>query len=310
MLSEAINPRQHGVHAVVVTFNPRMEALRCLLDALSPQVEIITVVDNGSVNEMQTWEPESYDNVQIHRIGTNLGIAAAHNIGIKKALDEEVDYVLLSDQDSIPTPNMVFELRKAAEQLTADGQQVAAVGPFFIDDKIKKSSQLIRFQGLRLIRLFQDSDGPVAEVAYLISSGCLIPKQTLKAVGLMNEALFVDYVDIDWGFRAKHRGFSSFGIFKAEMRHGIGNKPIKFMGRRFSNHSPARHYYMMRNAIWLYKQSHAPVNWKMIDSARLALRMCLYLVCSRNRRTDFKMMLKGLLHGSTSRLGPLPESEA
>ena len=118
MLSEAINPRQHGVHAVVVTFNPRMEALRCLLDALSPQVEIITVVDNGSVNEMQTWEPESYDNVQIHRIGTNLGIAAAHNIGIKKALDEEVDYVLLSDQDSIPTPNMVFELRKAAEQLT------------------------------------------------------------------------------------------------------------------------------------------------------------------------------------------------
>ncbi|MFX8766500.1 glycosyltransferase family 2 protein, partial [Acinetobacter baumannii] len=44
----------------------------------------------------------------------------------------------------------------------------------------------------------------------LISSGSLISVEALKAVGLMRDYYFIDYVDTEWCLRAEYLGYKNF----------------------------------------------------------------------------------------------------
>ncbi len=37
------------------------------------------------------------------------------------------------------------------------------------------------------------------EADFLIASGCLTPIESFDAIGLLNDDMFIDYVDIEWG---------------------------------------------------------------------------------------------------------------
>jgi len=52
----------------------------------------------------------------------------------------------------------------------------------------------------------------VLETDMLIASGCLIPADVLRDVGLMDDALFIDHVDTDWCMRARARGYRLLGV--------------------------------------------------------------------------------------------------
>lgn len=292
------------VFAVIVTYNPDISVLEALLHSLLPQVEKALIVDNGSSIEMSKWfESTQYQNLTLHRLNQNYGIAYAQNIGIKK-LDVGLEsFILLSDQDSKPAADMVFELKKAILQLMALGKKVAAVGPCFMDIRQNNPPPFTRIQGLTVKRQFPEGVNSVVEVDYLIASGCLIPIQVLNSVGLMNVDLFIDYVDIEWGLKAKNLGFQSFGVFAARMEHSLGDEHVNFMGRQVTLHSPLRHYYLVRNGFWLYKQKYLPINWKFVDGFRMLQRICFYTLFAKPRSKHFSMMMQGLLHGLKSRMG-------
>ena len=95
------------VLAVVVTYHPQAGALQTLLEALATQVDGLLVIDNtpGSAEHVERMLGPlrvGMPHLRLRRNGANLGIAAAQNIGIRKALEEGFDYVLFSDQDSLP----------------------------------------------------------------------------------------------------------------------------------------------------------------------------------------------------------------
>jgi rhamnosyltransferase len=294
------------VFAVIVTFNPDLTVLDALVQRLLPQVGAAMIVDNGSATDVAAWhaQREYAARVQLQLVGENLGIAAAQNIGIAEASRRGASYVLLSDQDSQPAVDMVFQLRKTILELTAEGAKVAAVGPrYLIDERRDEPPPFVQVQGLRVTRqVCRDTDS-VVEVDYVISSGCLIPIEAAKAVGPMKEEMFIDYVDIEWGLRARQRGYRSYGVCAAAMTHSIGDSPITLMGRRYLLHSPLRHYYHFRNAAWLYKQKYVPLQWKVADGMRLATRYFFYTMFARPRRSHCRMMTIGLFDGVRSRLG-------
>lgn len=294
------------VVAVVVSYNPELPSISSLLENLCPQVNKVIVVDNGSTNEVNFSGLKTLsNNIELVKLGENLGISAAQNIGINIALkDVGVNFILLSDQDSEPVSDMVFQLRETANTLTGDGRNVAAVGPCYVDTRQKNPPPFIKIDGLKVKRQYQPVSGTYVDVDYLIASGCLIPVETLKDVGMMNEEMFIDYVDIEWGLRAKVKGYQSFGDYNARMVHNLGDSPVLFRGKHYPVHSPLRHYYMMRNAVWLYKQAYIPLRWKMVDSYKLLLKFGFYSLFARPRVKHFLMMLKGLFHGAISRMGP------
>jgi len=293
-----------NVFAVIVTYNPDLAMLDDLLNSLLPQVGRAVVIDNCSSSDMDRWfNSVIHTNVTLHKLEENYGIARAQNIGMQKVPSSGMDFILLSDQDSKPAENMVFELRSAANRLLESGNKVAAVGPCYVDVRQDNPPPFLKIEGFRVKRQIAEHPNSVVEVDYVIASGCLIPIDVFRHVGIMNSELFIDYVDIEWGIRAQTLGFQSYGVFAAKMGHSLGDEHVSFLGRKVTLHSPLRHYYLIRNGFWLYRQKHMPVNWKFVDGYRMLLRMCFYTIFAKPRRKHFSMMMVGLRHGLRSRMG-------
>lgn len=297
--------RPNGVSAVIVSFQPDLSALQHLIEALQPQVDDVVLVDNGSDADVPTWAKAHFKTPTLHVIGLgkNLGIAAAQNVGLTHVEKLGAPCVILFDQDSCPAPDMVQLLHNVVIERQKNGESIASVGPRFIDDRLDNPPPFVRIRGIQYQRQTCTTPNAVVPVDYLIASGCLIPMSTIHTVGNMQEDLFIDYVDIEWGLRAKAHGFASYGVCAAHMRHTLGDRPITFAGRQYPARSSLRHYYMFRNAIWMYRQRGLPLNWKVADAWRLLLKYGFYLLFDKPRLTSWHMVHKGLWHGLQKKMG-------
>ncbi|WP_454068175.1 glycosyltransferase family 2 protein [Brucella anthropi] len=289
---------------IIVTYNPDLAALERLIVAVTNQLANLLVVDNGSADNIGEWLSDRYPDVNFIPLEKNEGIAKAQNVGIQWSKNYNFCYVLLLDQDSIPAPDMVATLAKAIKKKQSSGIAVACAGPRYIDPRQENALPFIQTKGFRLHRYSQCNQDDVVEVDYLIASGCLIPQTTLDVVGLMQEELFIDYVDIEWGLRAQKKGFQSFGVCAAYMEHQLGDEPLFFRGRRIPVHSPVRHYYHFRNAVWLYRRAWLRTDWKVVDALRLVRKFVFYSLMTPPRLRHFEMMLLGVWHGLIGRMGP------
>jgi rhamnosyltransferase len=287
------------VIAVVVTYQPDLDVLARLLDALVRQVDLTCVVDNGSLSNVSSCADRfSPRQVTVIRLDRNMGIAFAQNRGIEFAREQKAQFVLLMDQDSLPEDGMVQKLLWAAIKKNA-----GAVGPRYQDPRHENPPPFIRIRGLRLERLACPAPHAVVQVDYLISSGCLIPMTVLDRVGGMREEFFIDYVDIEWGLRARRLGYQCYGVCSARMSHCLGYDPIEFFNMKFPLHSPLRHYYHFRNAVLLTKERWTPGNWKRVNGWRMCLKYLFYSLFARPRLEHWRMMTLGVLHGLQGRTG-------
>lgn len=301
-------PNSNKVIGIVVTYHPDVVPLQRLISKLAPQVAEVVLVDNGSPDSLISEAMSDVVEIcQWIRLGRNTGVARAQNVGIDWARAHGATHVVLFDQDSEPAGDMVLCLISAWRDLVVQGVRVASLGPRYMDKRQVNPPPFIQIRGLKLIRHVCSSESATVEVDYLISSGCLIPLSAFEAVGRMCEELFIDYVDIEWGLRAKTRGLRSFGVCNAQMAHALGDEPIKFLGRSLPLHSPLRHYYHFRNAIWLYKQNWLPLNWRLVDGYRLLLKYGFYSLIPKDRGRHFQMMTLGIWHGIRNRLGQFPQ---
>ncbi|ADE16653.1 rhamnosyltransferase [Nitrosococcus halophilus Nc 4] len=290
--------------AVIITYQPDLEGLERLLFAVSPQVEAVVVVDNASGGNIPQWlKQRGVANLHCLALPENLGVAAAQNRGIAWAKERSATHVVLFDQDSCPAPDMIERLYGAWKQLEQRGRRVCALGPAYQDRRRPQSQPFVRVRGLMIGRCHCQRDDEILEVDHLISSGSLIPMAVLDKVGGMVEALFIDYIDIEWILRARQRGYQAYGVCGAKMFHTLGEEPIRFLGREVVARSPLRHYYLFRNAIWIYRQDWIPPLWKLADGFRLWQRFFFYALFAPPRLRQLKMMTLGLWHGLWGRMG-------
>jgi rhamnosyltransferase len=300
------NSKPDCVYAIVVTYEPDLGKLDLLYQKICTQVSGLVVVDNGSSTEVVSWlqsrdVPIAYE---VIALGDNKGIAFAQNTGMRHAKAAGTDYIVLFDHDSEPNADMVTMLLNAIKHKQADGRKVAAAGPRYRDSRQHSLPPFVRIEGLRLKRI-ECADHNIVEVDYLIASGCLIPIKTLDQVGLMRDDLFIDYVDTEWGLRAKTLGFQSFGVCDAHMNHSLGGTPISFRGKVHPLHHPSRHYYQFRNAVRLYQERDLPLSWKLVDGYRMLRQYIFYSIFAKPRFRHWRMMTRGVWHGLTRKSGPL-----
>jgi rhamnosyltransferase len=292
-----------SVWAVVVTYNPLTEDFLMLIDALIGQVDHVVVVDNAStldVRRLIAGMPIS--KIEIVVMPENLGLAAAQNVGLRMAQVSGVSYAILFDQDSIPDAGMVETLLGSLIKLQLADDRVIAVGPNYLGAGL---SPFRRLEGLTIRKCSCIHEHEQVPVDFLISSGCLISLDMLAEVGEMKEELFIDYIDVEWGLRALRQGYRMFGICAATMKHRIGDAHISRFGVVAPMHSPLRHYYQIRNGLWVFRQPGVLVRWKIAGITNLFLKFCFYLIFSAQRLAQLRMMVLGARHGLAGKLGHL-----
>lgn len=291
------------IWAVVVTHNPSPQDLLMLLNALVGQVDRIVVVDNASdLDIRQLASKVTTEKIELVVMPENLGLAAAQNIGLRMTQASAVPYAILFDQDSIPDPDMVGILLNSLIELRSAGERIAAVGPNYLGTG---QSPFRRLGGLAIRRCSCSSNRDLVPVDFLISSGCLISLEALPEVGEMNEHLFIDYIDVEWGLRAARHGFRMVGVCAATMKHRIGDGVFAVLGKVAPMHSPLRHYYLFRNGVWLFSQNATPFRWKLAGMVNLFCKFWFYLFFSSPRTGHFRMMILGIIHGVIGKLGRL-----
>jgi rhamnosyltransferase len=298
---------QARVAAVVVTFNPEGAVFAEMMAALAATgVHLVVVVDNGSGNARQIgafvggFGPGGIYLPQ----PANLGIAAAQNLGLTRARSEGCSHVMLFDQDTVVPPHLVRALLADEARLLQTGVKVGVIGPCFSDSRSGSLYPQARIAGpfLRKIWLRQGTCDPV-EVSFIIASGSLIQTAVLTAIGAMNEAFFIDKVDIEWCLRARAHGYSAFISPRAVMAHSIGDRRVRLLGREISIHSALRRYYMARNSFLLARQPWVPGGYRLRELFCVLFRTPFFLLAVRFNRNYLKHISMGILHGVLGRGG-------
>lgn len=303
-MSASVAAMNDGVCSVIVTWHPELAQFARLLDVLRPQVAHIVVVDNGTPGDAVA-SIAATRGAQVVRNASNLGLASALNRGLRTARAAGARHALLLDQDSLPAGDMVARLVAAWRRLSASCP-VAAVGPRFVDLHSGAPAPFVRV-GFPLNRKLEPRDDAPLEVDFLITSGTLLPLDVLGTIGGMDDALFIDNVDIDWCFRARRLGYRLFGVPDARMFHRIGDRTqrLPFGLGEVIVHSPLRLHYMMRNRVLLYRRRTTPKTWIAQDIPRLVLKFVGFALLVPPRARNARAMARGIWDGLRGRSGPV-----
>ncbi|MFC5370601.1 glycosyltransferase family 2 protein [Arcanobacterium bovis] len=290
------------IWAVVITYHPDWLTHE-LVQALCKQVGTCVVVDNGSNAQECAALHATADNCGAHvlELHENMGIAYAQNIGIEMALRAGATHVLLSDQDSLPEPDMVAKLCEAMDDTGA-----IAVGPY-IRDENDGGDELVymdRTWGPRRATPAELTKRYV-EPAFLLASGCLIDARCFETVGTMKSEYFIDHVDLEWCLRARAAGGKLAVTTATTLAHSLGDRTatVPFRAQPVHVHSPIRNYYLTRNTILLCKSGLLNKHWIAGYMLWLIKYVGFNLVCAPQRRKRAVFIGRGLIHGVFNRTG-------
>lgn len=288
---------------VVVAYHPDAEVVERVL-AIAKLVDFMVVVDNT---------PASFDlfsasapNVLVVSNRDNAGIAAALNQGVVELFAHGCSLAILLDQDSEPDQSFFQLMTQEFIRIGSLSATVAQIAPAYFDVRMQQLAPFIRIEGVRVMRVAARGTSPIS-ADYVITSGACISKSAWDVIGPMDERLFIDCVDIEWGLRAKKLGWQTYGIPSVVMQHCLGEQPVSVFGKKYPLHTPLRHYYFFRNTISLIKRRYIPIGWKLNELYKLPLRFFVYALFAERGRRHARMMLKGVLHGLINKTGRLDE---
>lgn len=236
--------------------------------------------------------------------GENAGIATAINQGVEALIRGGFEMAILFDQDSEPPAALFTELPKVIAAANASGERVALAGPAYEDARLRGLAPFVRFKWGTLERIAPQGDQPI-DVDFLISSGSCINLRWWSNIGPMDDALFIDFVDLEWCVRAKQKGYRVLGVPWVHMSHELGGEPVRVLGRAYPMHSPLRHYYLFRNAVVLIGRSYVPWTWKSSELVKFPVRLVIYSLMPSERMAHLRMALLGMWDGIRGRLGRL-----
>lgn len=291
-------------YAVLVTYDSDTDILVKTIRSLAPQIQGLVVVDNSQQQKSILLESFIQSELDLSGIdynflknGGNIGIAAAQNIGINYALGLGADFIIFSDHDTIFPENTVKILLNNYELKISNGEKVGAIGPAYLNSNTTEAKPFfIVHRGFRSERVYPN--GKTIEVSYLIASGLLVSAESIKIIGGFKEELFIDWVDIEWCLRAKSLGFRIYGCDEVCLLHRLGDHSVEVFGRQITIHSPFRHYYMIRNSVWLFRLNYiGPLVFRCRFLYTALVYVLVFPIISKPHLKHFKACWLGLFHG-------------
>lgn len=272
------------IFGIIVVYNPNINELYRMIQSLYNQVDYILIGNNSNYDVI--LDLDENEKLKIFNFGNNLGIAKAQSICMKWAFDNNADYILQMDQDSIPHEDLVSNLLSCYSVLCDNGYNVGVVGVVDYDKDLK--------QELKLNDNFKSiGNYHVMFTDYIISSGTLISKNSYDSVGGMDDDLFIDLVDFEYCWRLSAKGFINAKCYEANIAHKVGLGRLKIGFLKLYTPSPIRQYYQYRNFILLLNRNYVPLKWKITE-----LFKCLAnLVFSPLFLGDYKLRIKYICKG-------------
>lgn len=218
------------VSIIILNWNRKDDTIACLqsIEKVSyPDFEVI-LVDNASSDGTIEAVKQKFPLVKVISNPENLRFAGGNNVGINYALENEADYILLLNNDTVVDPDFVSELMRAAE---SDGG-IGMVGPkiYYYDDpkriwfaggKVEFWKGWISHIGIR--ELDRGQYDATRHVDYLTGCCLLVKREVIERVGKLDESYFIYGEDADWCIRASRAGFKLLYVPSSIIWHKVSS---------------------------------------------------------------------------------------
>jgi len=230
----------------------------------------------------------------------NLGLGAGLNVATRAAAEEGFDHVLLLDQDSEPPPGLIKALTVRADALAQAGERVAVLAPRLLPPA-EGNYRTIRYAWRGRARA-----GGLVPVDFAPTSGSLTSLAAYAEIGPFREDFFIAGIDVEWGFRAWSRGWSSYVATDLAMPHRWGEaaSPEEATTPQILRHAPVRNYYYARNVVATARLPYVPALWRARSCVSLVAQ--IGLLALRGAPSSLRPVRAGLRDGVLGRMGPAP----
>lgn len=276
-----------GFCAGIVSFQPDLMRLKQNLDAVTQQVTHVYIVDNHSedlcgINRLLT----AYINVTIIENGHNYGIAKALNQMSEQAICDGFDWILTLDQDSIIPDNLI-------ENFT----------PYTKDNTIGIICPAVHYEGCKKVLKGKNETDYVKAC---MTSASLTRLDAWKTVGGYREDYFIDFVDNEFCMKLKLNGYKILRMNESVMRHQLGNlNKFKLFGIirvLYSNHSPLRLYYMIRNN-YVFIMEYKECLPYLREHIKLGYIIVTNIISANQKKESIYYILRGIRDAKRNKLG-------
>jgi len=238
---------------IIVNWKQYELTINCLLSLKKLEYKNwkVILVDNESNFEKINKIKSDFNKVEVIESKENLGFASANNIGIKYAIKNKIEYLMLLNNDTEVNKKFLAPLLNSFK----NDNLLGAVQPLIMNYNNRAKvwnagGYLNNFFG------FPYTNNKIKNKNLQIDwiTGCCIVLKTkvIKKAGLIDEDFFAYYEDVDWSLRIKKLGYK-LGVVDSSVIFHHGTKSSNnsnFEG----NLSPFVHYLNIRNHIYLIKK--------------------------------------------------------
>ncbi|MGX7419006.1 glycosyltransferase family 2 protein [Carnobacterium gallinarum] len=283
------------IMAVVITYNPD-EQVYANIKKLRKQINSVLVVDNSSLENHFILEEEGINIIHNER---NLGIAEPLNMGLKTAIENNVDWLFTFDQDSEITDNFVEEMLLTAK-LVEENEQVI---PVLISPTYIHPDAGIEYDNSKSIQ----KNYAIVDTA--MTSGNLLNVNKLAEINVFFRTdYFIDFVDHEFCFHLEKLGYPIIQSFRATLIHSLGEvTEHKFLGKTLitTNHNPVRRYYITRNRLDVYRTYFSTQReWIKIDFFNSFMEFVKICLCEKQKFLKILNIFRGTKDSLLNKMGP------
>lgn len=277
------------IGAVVVTYN-RLDKLKKALESFEKQLYLpayVIVADNantdGTAQYLRQWQKEDagFEKI-ILTMESNMGGSGGFYAGIKRAMEQEADWIWVSDDDAYLKDDA---LKQASDYLEEqpDLDKISAIcGKVIKNGKMDINHGKYYYKkGIRICEasipaeMYEKKEFEMGSFTYV---GTIMNKKKLLEAGLPNKDYFIYWDDLEHGIRMRKAG-KIIGVPGIVAYHDVGEEGSGINWKL---------YYSYRNMIDTYRKHFSGVCY---DYFCLKIRVKIFL----NHMTGHKKLELNIL---------------
>ena len=217
------------VYIILINYNGYKDTIECIksLREIHYKNYKIIIVDNASTNNSISYLNQSLEDCIIIESKDNLGFAGGNNLGIEYALNNEADYIMLLNNDTVVEAHF---LENMLNKFT-EGNKVGIVGckiMYFPKNNIiwYGGGYIDWFKfigehyGMREIDKGQCDEEK--EIDFMTGCCMLIKKEVFQKTGFLSKDYFMYFEDVDFCVKVRDAGYKILYNPKAIIYHKVG----------------------------------------------------------------------------------------
>jgi hypothetical protein len=255
----------------------------------------IILVDNESNFEKINKIKSDFNKVEVIESKENLGFASANNLGIKYAIKNKFEYVMLLNNYTEVNKKFLSPLLNSFQ----NDNSLGAVQPLIMNYNNRAKvwnagGYLNNFFGFPYTN--KKLNNKNRQIDWITGCCILLKTTVIKKAGLIDEDFFAYYEDVDWSLRIKKLGYK-LGVVESSVIFHHGTKSSNDSNLE-GNLSPFVHYLNIRNHIYLVKKHSDKFNFigVLLYQFLKILFYSIYFIL-RLRFSKLKMVYRGLNDG-------------